>query len=105
MGVMARDKLSDRTEAVRLADDESRWIDGWVADTGNKRSAPIRAAVRLLRLVVSGMDYEPRVRLVTKLSRNESSSADEAEVWAALAVRTMVASGRGKGGAAPPGRK
>jgi len=100
---MAKDKLSSKTEAVRLGPTEAAWLDDWVDATGQDRSKPIRAGVKLLRFALEGMPYEARVRLVSRLSRidGERDTEDRAEVFGFLGA-LVTKRGKGKRGRDTP---
>src|SRR5690606_31051508 len=45
------EKLSSKTDSVRLTESDSRWLQEWVKETKQDRAVVIRAAVKLLRVV------------------------------------------------------
>ena len=101
----AMDNLCEKPEGVRLAQAEADWLDRYAGETGQSRSMPVRAAVRLLRVLTEPMDFQARTRLIAKLAKVEVQDVtpDEIEVWAALAARAMAVAGLSP--SSPPKRK
>lgn len=94
---MAKEKLSDKTEAVRLGPGDSEWLESFCAETGQNRSKPIRAAVRVLRMMLTEVDQRAWGRFTAKLSAPDDASLAEQkdELWAMMA--TLVMKGPGSG--------
>jgi len=87
---MAKEKL-DNLASARLGQEDAEWLAWWVGETAQDRSKPVRAAVKLLRIVTTGMTLEAAVRLIARLSSAESDDfpAAEAELWAAMAAKVV----------------
>lgn len=87
--------LSSKAESVRLQEPEQVWLDSWTKKTVQDRSAVLRAGLRMLRLVLDGMEFSAAVSLIATLSGDGDDQRSKDELWAALAVRAM-------GSAEPP---
>ena len=62
---------SGKVESFRLAEEDVAWIDEWIRESGQDRTAVLRAAVRLLRIITAKTEFSDRVRLIANLNRLE----------------------------------
>lgn len=79
----------DKVESVRLSPPELEWLNAWCKRTAQDRSSVLRAAARLLKVVVSDLTLEATVELIAQLASKdrESVAAERDIVWAAMAAR------------------
>lgn len=91
---MAKEKLGSKTEGIRLPTVDSQWLDEWQAASAQTRSTVIRAAVRMLRIIVRDLSYEARARFIATLSERDEGDGQDNEFWAA--VMAAIAGRKGK---------